>query len=540
MDELGDVEQALAACPGDDPLYDYNALAASLAVAIGKDLGRWDANADLAVVNGKLELSATGKLRCGTGCANTIALLRLQDDASSNVPNHSPSIYRQKLTSWYQKQTQKLTALVNDMLHVEKGVYKLKARHSGKYMAVDNGSTSDGALVEQQSSVSLSGADQWRLVLQGTTHRLVNVRSGKCLTLSSDSAWNGVNLVQKTCGASNSLQQFDFGKAGQHWAIRTKFGTALDVSGASLSNDARVIQYLWTGAALNQQWSFEPVGSGVHISPTVLATAVYSLTMYHSGQAVAVDAGSLADGAAIEQAPYSSTDDRFHWYVSEVGGKYQFINRRSGKCIAFGSDAAGSRLVQKTCANTSSQLFSVMPTGSGTQVFASPGMRAIEVEGGSRTTDTRLALGGNAEWGHERQMRLTPILAGEPHRLTFSHVSGGASCGGLYYWYDISQPNLQPLRSPVDTFVQLIFAGGKDTLTGTDTNPFISQQVSGDMVAIDPTYGLNEGATTQIGTCSASCLRVSTPSIAGQCCSCNGLRKAFSRSTWNANTYLCQ
>jgi hypothetical protein len=33
----------------------------------------------------------------------------------------------------------------------------------------------------------------------------------------------------------------------------------------------------WSGPATNQQWTFEPVGTGVHIDPTVLATAVYDL-----------------------------------------------------------------------------------------------------------------------------------------------------------------------------------------------------------------------------------------------------------------------
>jgi hypothetical protein len=86
----------------------------------------------------------------------------------------------------------------------------------------------------------------------------------------------------------------------------------------------------------------------------------------------------------------------------------------------------------------------------------------------------------------------------------------------------------------------LFFAGGKDTLTGRDTNPYISQQVSGDQVAIDPTYGLNEGGTTTTGSCSATGVTIGTSSLAGNCCSCNGATKKFVRSAWNTSTYICQ
>jgi hypothetical protein len=74
-----------------------------------------------------------------------------------------------------------LTALVAKMLPVDKGIYRIQARPSGKYMAVDNGSTLDGAIVEQQGALT-TGADQWRLVLQNGKHRFINVKSGKCLT----------------------------------------------------------------------------------------------------------------------------------------------------------------------------------------------------------------------------------------------------------------------------------------------------------------------------------------------------------------------
>ena len=34
--------------------------------------------------------------------------------------------------------------------------------------------------------------------------------------------------------------------------------------------------------------------------------------------------------------------------------------------------------------------------------------------------------------------------------------------------------------------------------------------------------------------------KVSTTTVAGQCCSCGGVNKLFAKATFNANTYLCQ
>src|SRR5262245_12100632 len=74
-EELGTAEAAVAACVGDDLQYDFNAFAASLAVAIGKELGRWDVTSDFVISNGRLALSATGTTLSGPGCPNLKALL---------------------------------------------------------------------------------------------------------------------------------------------------------------------------------------------------------------------------------------------------------------------------------------------------------------------------------------------------------------------------------------------------------------------------------------------------------------------------------
>lgn len=86
-------------------------------------------------------------------------------------------------------------------------------------MAVDNGSMLDGAVIEPQGALT-NGADQWRLLLQNTKHRFINLRSGKCLTLATDSSADVTGLVQQTCSSGLTTQEFDFSQARDAWNIQ--------------------------------------------------------------------------------------------------------------------------------------------------------------------------------------------------------------------------------------------------------------------------------------------------------------------------------
>jgi hypothetical protein len=137
-------------------------------------------------------------------------------------------------------------------------------------------------------------------------------------------------------------------------------------------------------------------------------------------------------------------------------------------------------------------------------------------------------------------LQLTPLLAGEPHRLTFSHATDDAACGD-YYWYEIAQPNGEPLRSPEDSFVQLIFAGGKHSLNGADENPYIAQRVSGDLVAIDPSGYMNGGSLSSSGSCLLTdVLYDASANAGGRCCvRQDGAYATFVASEWDESTFVC-
>lgn len=125
----------------------------------------------------------------------------------------------------------------------------------------------------------------------------------------------------------------------------------------------------------------------------------------------------------------------------------------------------------------------------------------------------------------------------EYHQLTLTNVSPGP-CDKMFTFKATAPDGVTPLQEPAQLRNMLLWAGyNRDS---TVANPYLAFQSTASTVSIDPTVGLNEGDATSSGSCAAACTMISSASVVGQCCSCNGLTKAFSRSAWSYNTYLCR
>jgi len=118
------------------------------------------------------------------------------------------------------------------------------------------------------------------------------------------------------------------------------------------------------------------------------------------------------------------------------------------------------------------------------------------------------------------------------HRFELLYSAPGGC--DQYYWFNVTSPTGGTVSSFLTSTLEK-----KLTWVGGDDNPYIQFESDGTTIGIDPTYGLNEAGATSSGSCAAACTKISSSNIAGQCCSCNGT-KQFSRSPWNATTYLCQ
>ena len=117
----------------------------------------------------------------------------------------------------------------------------------------------------------------------------------------------------------------------------------------------------------------------------------------------------------------------------------------------------------------------------------------------------------------------------EEHTLTFQRSEKGG-CDTNYYFV-ARKPDGSPLAYPSQLKNKLLWADR--------VNPYIGFQSVGEVVSIDPTFGLNERGSTTTGACTAACVKIGLTDVSGSCCSCNGVSKTFTKAPWSSFTYLC-
>lgn len=120
----------------------------------------------------------------------------------------------------------------------------------------------------------------------------------------------------------------------------------------------------------------------------------------------------------------------------------------------------------------------------------------------------------------------------EAHSLSFWKKAAGTCAIDNYFWAD-KPGTTTDLDVPQRLNYQLYYVGYPD-------NEYLNFRNYGSNVVIDPTIGLTEANTTSSGSCAATCSQYSTSSLVGQCCSCNGVTKTFSRSAFSYDMYLCR
>lgn len=231
----------------------------------------------------------------------------------------------------------------------------------------------------------------------------------------------------------------------------------------------------------------------------------------HEGTASTMAA--IAVSAAMELRRWQPTQD---FTVGRIGSDEALILTSGGKARCFDG----------RCANTQGLLDFQKNEASGQIIF--PGNVALN----SAALRSRLVAKFRDQFGCERQ----PSNGGstncpvEEHTLTFQRSEKGGC--DTNYFFVARRPDGQPLQYPEQLKNKLLWA---DRM-----NPYIGFQSVGEVVSIDPTFGLNEAGSTTLGTCSAACARLTSSNIAGQCCSCNGSTRKYAKASWSSVTYLCQ
>jgi hypothetical protein len=176
-----------------------------------------------------------------------------------------------------------------------------------------------------------------------------------------------------------------------------------------------------------------------------------------------------------------------------------------------------------TCANTQALLDMQKPEASGKVKFP-----------GNITLDSALLRSSlQAAWNDQASCNSSGACNAPAHDLKYDHVEDG-SCDKKYFF--------TPLKEGTSTILGSSSAAElskKLRFVGYPSNKMLNFYMRDAKVSIDPTYGLNPGTTTTAGSCDAACTKFSTSSIAGDCCSCNGSVKSYTRSAFNTSLYLC-
>ncbi|MBQ1089743.1 RICIN domain-containing protein [Streptomyces sp. B93] len=207
--------------------------------------------------------------------------------------------------------------------------------------------------------------------------------------------------------------------------VNRNSGKALDVSGASTADGARVHQ--WTRAdSTNQQWQFVDSGGGY-----------YRLKARHSGKVLDVSGASTADGAAIQQwADHGGANQQFRLADSDAG-HVRLVNRNSGKAVEVqgASTADGGSVVQYadwSGANQQWQLVRLSSGGGGgcgsTPTLTS-GTHTIQSGGKSRSFILRVP----ANYDNSHRYRL--IFAFHWRGGTAGDVATGGTSGSAWSYY---------------------------------------------------------------------------------------------------------
>jgi hypothetical protein len=119
------------------------------------------------------------------------------------------------------------------------------------------------------------------------------------------------------------------------------------------------------------------------------------------------------------------------------------------------------------------------------------------------------------------------------HDLKYAYVENG-SCDKKFFF--------DPFKMGTSTRMSASEADllkNKLKFVGYPTNKMLNFYMRDGKVSVDPTYGLNEGASTTVGSCDAACTKFSTSDVSNRCCSCNGATKTYKRSPFSGAVYLC-
>ncbi len=186
------------------------------------------------------------------------SMLYIRDGSTSN--DRMPPIgrnlvdedYMQVLTGWIDGLD------INGPETVAEGLYTLQARHSDKFLAVENASTADDARAVQITS-GLEDHAQWNVQHMGNNkYRISAKHSNLALSLRDLRTGQGTNVIQEPwTGAQHQLWYFEDTDQGYYRVINAYNSLEMDIFGGTTDENQHAILWLPHGGE-NQQWKLAP------------------------------------------------------------------------------------------------------------------------------------------------------------------------------------------------------------------------------------------------------------------------------------------
>ncbi|MFC6593925.1 RICIN domain-containing protein [Kitasatospora paranensis] len=232
--------------------------------------------------------------------------------------------------------------------------FRIRNRHSGKVLGVDQMSTADSARVVQLAD---SGTDDhlWSLVDNGDgSYRIRNRHSGKVLGVDQMSTADSARVVQfADNGTDDHLWSLVDNGDGSYRIRNRHSGKVLGVDQMSTADSAQVVQFADSGTD-DHLWLLVPDGQ-------------LRIENRNSGKVLGVDQMSTADSAQVVQFADSGTDDHLWTFVDNGDGRFRIRNVHSGKVLGVDqmSTADSARVVQFADNGTDDHLWTLVHDGAG-------------------------------------------------------------------------------------------------------------------------------------------------------------------------------
>jgi O-glycosyl hydrolase len=239
------------------------------------------------------------------------------------------------------------------------GLYKIRAKHSGKLMSVNSFSRSSGVPIQQWTD---NDADNMKFVVEKTDNWYTIKPRFDELSLAienSSLSWGGV-LIQATPDGSESQQFYIVDdNNGAYKIINKGSELAIAVEGSSTADGAAIVQWQDLNAD-NFRWEFIPVSE-----PSPLPSGDYFVKAVHSDKFMSVAGFSTTNGAVIEQYEFVNQDNLRFSLTQDIAGYYKFRPVYTDKVVTIDGAALdnGTAIVIDTDVDGINQKFEIVPVG---------------------------------------------------------------------------------------------------------------------------------------------------------------------------------